>query len=107
MPDDATKTLQEVVAEAAKALHWTEEEARNFISAIVTESPEALPEAITEALAIANEIENRAAVVGLMKQMGRAIQCRVENGELTIRLHPGCSVREDAAGIHVTSPAGA
>ena len=89
----AQKALDELLEIAMSMTGWSREEARNFMSCISADSPEALFEAIPDALEIAHRAEIIVAGVDLMKRMGAVINAQVQNGELAWRFHPDAKIK--------------
>lgn len=86
--------MNDLVATICEANGWEEQEARNFLSCITAATPEALIRAVTAAVEIARETETRAAMIGLMKQLGRIVEAQVKDGDLALRLNPDLKAHE-------------
>lgn len=85
---------------------WTEEEARLFIGCIRMPTPEALIEALPEAIAWAARIETAAAMINLMKTLPRGVLDASWTGsEVALRIDPGAKVAEPQPGHIEITPA--
>ncbi len=98
----AAEILQAVTRETG----WTEEEARLFIGCIRMPTPDALLEALPEAIAWAARIETAAAMITLMKTLPRGVLDASWNGtEVALRIDPRAQVAEAQPGEITITPA--
>jgi len=80
--------VDELVDDITQELEWTEEEARNFLSAFVGNTPDHLMRNVKAGIKYASEAQRKSALIDVMKKMGRHMQAEFRKGELFIKLDP-------------------
>lgn len=98
--------LDEMIATVTRETGWTDEEARLFVSAIKADTPDALMDAVPEAIGWAMRIETAASVVSLMKTLPRGVlDARWTGKEIALRIHPDAQVDKATEGEITITPA--
>jgi len=77
-------TAKEFVAEVCAITGWAEQECRNFLNSIESTSSEQLREDAAFAVEYAIKAERRAALIDVIKTMGRALRVTVKDGDLIV-----------------------
>lgn len=82
------KGNNQLVAEVAKALGWTYEEAGNFMGHFVADNEDQLMADLEEACQWARDVEQEAALVSTMKQMpARSMKAKWNGGDMTLAIN--------------------
>lgn len=77
--------MGKLVEDVAKAMQWTDEEARNFLHAFVADSEDQLMADLEAACEWASKVESEAALIDVLKRLP-AIEARWNDGDMTIAL---------------------